>query len=167
MQVEAIRSRKTRMCRSVCRHHCGRSSTETLETKKLNRKLRHLALGVCLFASLSGCKQSSVDSLEGEYGVAEHGKIDPAVKVEKTDKGYVFDNYEGGRWHTATEIARPITPEEFEKIMGVKPQGSFVGYAAGLAIVAKVQPGLSVGDFKTSTGYMMLLPGGPIELTKM
>ncbi len=167
MQVEAIRNRKTHMCRTVCRYHCGRSSTETLETKKLNRKLRHLALAVCLLAALSGCKQASVDSLEGEYGVAEKGKIVPLIKVEKTDKGYVFDDYQGGKWRTGTEVARPLKREEFEQIMGAELQGPFDGLQTKMAMFAKVQPGFTAGDFKTSTGYMMAFALGPIELTKM
>ncbi len=145
----------------------GRSSTKPVEAKKLNRKLRYLALGVCLFAAMSGCRQSSVDSLEGEYGVAEKGKIVPLIKVEKTDKGYVFDDYQGGKWRTGTEVARPLKPEEFEQIMGAKLQGPFDGLQTKMAMFAKVQPGFTAGDFKTSTGYMMAFALGPIELTKM
>ncbi|HDR9038138.1 TPA: hypothetical protein ACU967_006908 [Burkholderia contaminans] len=133
----------------------------------MNRKLTYLALGFCMFAAMSGCKQASVDSLEGEYGVAENGKIVPLIKVEKTDRGYVFDDYQSGKWRTGTEVARPLKPEEFEQIMGAKIQGPFDGLQTKMAMFAKVQPGFTAGDFKTSTGYMMAFMLGPIELTKM
>ncbi len=112
-----------------------------------------------MFAAMSGCKQASVDSLEGEYGVVENGKIVPLINV--------FDDYQAGKLRTGTEVARPLKPEEFEQIMGANTQGPFDGLQTKMAMFAKVQPGFTTGDFKTSTGYMMAFMLGPNELTKM
>lgn len=128
------------------------------------KKLISAVLGAFI---LVGCNSSSVDSLAGAYGVQKNGQVQPVIKIEKTTAGYVFDDYRDGQWRTGTEIAQPMTKEEFEKLMGAKVDGTFVGIRTKGALVAKVPIGFSKGKFKTSTGYMMVFMFGTIELTKL
>ncbi|AJY30556.1 hypothetical protein BTM_1597 [Burkholderia thailandensis 34] len=124
-------------------------------------------LSVCIAVSLFGCKSDSVDTLLGSYGAQQNGKIQPVVKVEKTNAGYVFDDYVNGNWRTGTEVAEPMTKEDFEKLTGAHVSGEFVALKTKAALVAKVPAGFQSGKFKTSTGYMLIFMFGPVELTKL
>ncbi|MFP6557095.1 hypothetical protein WJ542_01960 [Paraburkholderia sp. B3] len=108
-----------------------------------------------------------MDTLQGAYGAEQNGKLQPVIKVEKTDAGYVFDDYQDGNWRIGTEVAEPMTKEEFQKLVGGPIDGSFLGLKTKMAMVAKVPAGFSVGKFRTSTGYMMVFMFGPVELTKL
>ena len=133
----------------------------------MNGKLACSLLVSCLALVLSGCKHESVDTLQGAYGAEQNGKLQPVIKVEKTDAGYVFDDYQNGRWRTGSDVVGPVTKEEFEKLIGVPVNGPFMGLKTKMALVAKVQPGFTAGKFRTSTGYLMVFMFGPVELTKL
>lgn len=115
---------------------------------------------------LWGCKQHSPETLEGEYGATQSGKLVPLIKVEKTGVGYVFDDYHNGAWRRG-DVAEPMTKDEFAKLTGTTVDGSFIGLKSKVAVVARVQPGFTAGKFKTSTGYLMVFMFGPVELTKL
>ncbi|KGV62942.1 hypothetical protein [Burkholderia pseudomallei] len=116
--------------------------------------------------ALWGCKQHSPETLEGEYGATQNGKLVPVSKVEKTATGYVFDDYHDGIWRTG-DVAEPMGKGEFAKLTGAPVDGAFIGLKSKAAVVAKVQPGFTAGKFKTSTGYLMVFMFGPVELTKL
>lgn len=117
--------------------------------------------------TLTACSSKRDESLVGIYGVQKEGKIVPIIKVEKTDAGYAFADNKNGQWRIGTETAQPMTKEDFEKLMGEKINGSFIGIKTKGTLVAKVPEGFSKGKFKTSTGYMMVFLFGPVELTKL
>lgn len=122
------------------------------------------ALGIA--CALWGCKKPSPETLEGEYGTTQNGKLVPVIKVEKTGGGYVFDDYHDGTWRTG-DAAVPMSKDEFAKLTGAPVDGSFIGLKSKVAVVAKVQPGFTAGKFKTATGYLMVFMFGPVELTKL
>ena len=118
--------------------------------------------------TLAACSSSNRDeSLVGIYGVQKNGKMVPVIKVDKTDAGYAFSDNKDGQWRVGTETAQPMTKENFEKLMGEKIDGAFIGIKTKGTLVAKVPEGFSKGKFKTSTGYMMVFLFGPVELTKL
>lgn len=130
------------------------------------KKLLGILIGL-LMVILSGCNRNSQDTLEGTYGAVQNGKVEPVIKVEKTAAGYVFDDYSNGSWRSDSDLAQPVTKDEFEKLVGGPVNGPFIGLKTRVALVAKVQPGFTAGKFKTSTGYLMVFMFGPVELSKL
>ncbi|MBB3260376.1 hypothetical protein F4827_005279 [Paraburkholderia bannensis] len=130
------------------------------------KKLSCMVLGL-LVATLSGCTRNTPDTLEGAYGAMQNGKVEPVIKVEKKASGYVFDDYSNGGWRSGSDLAQPVTRDEFEKLIGSPVNGPFIGLKTRVALVAKVQPGFTAGKFTTSTGYLMVFMFGPIELSKL
>ncbi|WP_343675405.1 hypothetical protein [Paraburkholderia heleia] len=130
------------------------------------KKLLCMVLGLFV-AMLSGCNRNSPDTLEGAYGAMQNGKVEPVIKVEKTASGYVLDDYSNGSWRSGSDLAQPVTKDEFEKLVGSPVDGPFIGLKTRVVLVAKVQPGFTAGKFTTSTGYLMLFMFGPVELSKL
>ncbi|KVE40913.1 MULTISPECIES: hypothetical protein [Burkholderia] len=131
------------------------------------KKLSCYALVLLVSIVLGGCKHDSADTLEGAYGATQNGRIEPVIKVEKTEAGYVFDDFQNGNWRTGVDVVEPATKAEFEKLIGAPVDGPFMGLKTKMVLVAKVQPGFTAGKFKTSTGYLMVFMFGPVELTKL
>lgn len=152
------------------------SSSSTRRPKKqMNRIFSGLASALLLATLLVACTKGdspsstiASDPLVGEFGIAQKGKIAPAFRVEKTDAGYIFSYEHKGSWEKSSQVAQKFPRELFEELMKSKTDESFTGLVDRVIMFAKVKPGFTAGNFKTSTGYMIIIMmGGPIEVVKM
>jgi hypothetical protein len=109
-------------------------------------------LSVCIAASLFGCKSDSVDTLLGSYGAQESGKLQPVVKVEKTNAGYVIDDYVSGNGRAETEVAAPMTKEDFEKLTGANVSGEFFWPQNEGCVGHESARGISIGEIQDFNG---------------
>jgi hypothetical protein len=90
------------------------------------------------------------ESLTGQYGAEDKGKMLP-----------------GNKWQVDKQTGRPLTREEFTKLVGAGIDVPFAGLVLGQTAFIKVPEGWQQGKFKTKTGYLFFTALGPIELTKM
>ncbi|AKM45333.1 hypothetical protein NL30_36440 [Burkholderia contaminans] len=141
----------------------------------MNRIFSGLASALLLAALLIGCTKSDApsppiasDPLVGQFGTSQKGVIVPAFKVEKTEAGYTFSYLHNGAWERNAQVAEKFPRELFEQLMKSKVDDSFTGLVDQEIMFAKVKPGFTAGNFKTSSGYMIIIVmGGPIEVVKM
>ena len=115
--------------------------------------MKRLALvGMMVFA---GCRAkvtpdqaqgfgSKVERLDGTYGVARGGIVEPALKVELTKTGYVFEERPHGEWETDPEVPHTATEEEVTRGVG-KVSVPVFGLATGRILLLKMPPGWTSG----------------------
>ena len=141
---------------------------------------RHSSLLLCAALLLTaGCKPPARDakaegfgtrpaSLEGTYGIKSGAVIEPVLKVEASKAGgYVFEERTTGEWATDSEPAHTATTQDFIRSFGGTTDAPVYGLATMKATIYKVPEGWSQGTFQTKTGYILITPGGPVELTKI
>ena len=77
------------------------------------------------------------------------------------------DRYKAGHWQIEKGIGRPLTKEEFAKLVGAGIDVPFTGIVYGGTALIKVPAGWQHNKFQTKTGYILLWLLGPLELTRM
>ncbi len=109
------------------------------------------------------------ESLTGQYGAEDKGKMLPFIRISHpTSSGpFVIEEFSGNKWRVDKETGRPLTREEFAKLVGSGIDVPFTGLVLGETALIKVPEGWQQGKFKTKTGYLFFTALGPIELTKM
>jgi hypothetical protein len=112
---------------------------------------------------------SSPDSLIGEYGMGDKGKTVPFIRISRPDSSgpFVIEEFTRDKWQVDKQTGRPLTHEEFSKLVGAGIDVPFAGLLLGQTAFIKVPEGWQQGKFKTKTGYLFFSALGPIELTKM
>ena len=112
---------------------------------------------------------SGPESLTGQYGVEEKGKTLPFIRISHPDSSgpFVIEEYAGNKWKVDKETGRPLTREEFQKLVGAGIDVPFAGLVLGQTAFIKVPENWQQGKFKTKTGYLFFTALGPMELTRM
>ena len=144
-----------------------------------------LATLLCLFAV--GCNSSAPkeqstakatvlhalsngpESLTGQFGVKDKGKTLPFIRISHPDSSgpFVIEEFAGNKWQVDKQTGRPLTREEFTKLVGAGIDVPFAGLVLGETAFIKVPEGWQQGTFKTKTGYLFFSALGPMELTRM
>ncbi len=112
----------------------------------------------------------SPDSLLGDYGVKVNQSVHPFLRITRSSgstSGYALAENNNGTWVPQKIAGRPLTKEEFSKLVGMGIDVPFTGIVFGQAALIKVPAGWHQSNFSTSTGYLFLSILGPIELTKL
>jgi hypothetical protein len=109
------------------------------------------------------------DSLIGQYGMTDKGKTAPFIRISRPDSSgpFVIEEFTRDKWQVDKQTGRPLTHEEFSKLVGAGIDVPFAGLLLGQTAFIKVPEGWQQGKFKTKTGYLFFSALGPIELTKM
>ena len=140
--------------------------------------LSALLLSTVMLLAL-GCKPGKQDaraegfgtrpaSLEGTYGIKSGAVIEPVLKVEASKAGgYVFEERTTGEWASDPEPAHTATTQDFIRSFNGTIDAPVSGLATMKATIYKVPEGWSRGTFRTTTGYILITPTGPVELTKI
>ncbi len=109
------------------------------------------------------------ESLTGQYGVVDKGKTLPFIRISHPDSSgpFVIEEFAGNKWQVDKQTGRPLTREEFTKLVGAGIDVPFTGLVLGQTAFIKVPEGWQQGKFKTKTGYLFFSLFGPMELTRM
>ena len=110
------------------------------------------------------------DSLIGDYGARGAKGVQPLMRVSHsggTTGMYKLEEKNAAGWKEDKAQGRPLTKEEFTKLVGAGIDVPFTGLVFGQAALIKVPAGWHQGKFSTSTGYILLTFLGPMELTKL
>jgi hypothetical protein len=109
------------------------------------------------------------ESLTGQYGAEDKGKMLPFIRISHPASSgpFVIEEFAGNKWQVDKQTGRPLTREEFTKLVGAGIDVPFAGLVLGQTAFIKVPEGWQQGKFKTKTGYLFFTALGPIELTKM
>jgi hypothetical protein len=112
---------------------------------------------------------SGPDSLIGQYGMVDKGKTLPFIRISRPDSSgpFVIEEFTRDKWQVDKQTGRPLTHEEFSKLVGAGIDVPFAGLLLGQTAFIKVPEGWQQGKFKTKTGYLFFSALGPLELTKM
>ena len=112
---------------------------------------------------------SGPESLTGQYGVEDKGKVLPLIRVSHPRSGgpFVLEEFTRDKWQVDKQTGRPLTQEEFSKLVGAGINVPFAGLVLGQTALIKVPEGWQQGKFKTKTGYLFFTALGPVELTRM
>ena len=125
--------------------------------------LRVLAL--CLLPLLlAGCRaerETKSARLDGTYGVAHAGTVEPVLQVQALpDGGYDFEERTNGEWKRDPEVPHVATEAELTKALGTVPSGAYVyGLATARAGVLKLPAGWTGAGVTTRSGYLLVSQG--------
>jgi hypothetical protein len=114
-----------------------------------------------------------LEDLEGTFSTMLYGEMLEKYRVNKTKNGYTLDEKKANKtklvWKDKFK-GMPlikVTKEQFEKMAKVKIKGHLIGLKQKNGfIILKASKGLTIGRFKTKTGYFAITPIGFMELTK-
>ena len=139
---------------------------------------------------LAGCKAKvmpdqsqgfgpKVVRLDGTYGVARGGIVEPVLKVELTKTGYVFEERPQGEWEMDPETPHTATEDEVKRGLGAVTVPVF-GLATGRMLLLKMPPGWTSGagvaglsgDAKkepvvTKSGFLIVSGGAMVAAEKV
>ena len=158
------------------------SSKQTSRVPKMKSRLALATLLCLLGIGCSAPKEQSTakatvlhalsngpESLTGQYGVEDKGKTLPFIRISHPNSigPFVIEEFAGNKWQVDKQTGRPLTREEFTKLVGAGIDVPFAGLVLGQAAFIKVPEGWQQGKFKTKTGYLFFSALGPMELTRM
>lgn len=109
------------------------------------------------------------ESLTGQYGVEDKGKVLPFIRISHpvSSGPFVIEEFTRDKWQVDKKTGRPLTRDEFSKLVGAGIDVPFAGLVLGQTAFIKVPEGWQQGKFRTKTGYLFFSILGPLELTKM
>ncbi|MGK8198555.1 hypothetical protein [Burkholderia cepacia] len=109
----------------------------------------------------------SADSIVGTYGVEDHGKVEPFVKVESTNGKYSLSEFHSGAWVPVKGDLRPFTKADLESFTKKKVDVPVDGiYNSAFALI-HVPKGWTDGSLTSKTGYFAIVLFVPVELQKL
>ncbi|MCK5896951.1 MAG: hypothetical protein KAG20_09100, partial [Cocleimonas sp.] len=134
-----------------------------------------IIIAIFIFISIlnSVVYANDLEDLEGTFSTILYGEMLEKYRVNKTKNGYTLDEKKAHKtklvWKDNFK-GMPlikVTKEQFEKMAKIKIKGPLIGLKQKNGfIILKASKGLSIGRFKTKTGYFAITPIGFMELTK-
>ena len=127
---------------------------------------------VCLTLLLAGCRgarELKSARLDGTYGVAHTGTVEPVLKVQALPGGgYEFEERTTGEWKHDPETPHVATEAEVTGALGSVPAGTYVyGLATSAAGVLKVPAGWAGAGVTTRSGFLLVSDGKVAEAEKI
>ena len=121
-------------------------------------------VGMLFGLMLLGCRgpqQTKSARLDGTYGVAHAGPVEPVLKVEAVPGGgYEFEERTMGEWKQDPETPHVATEAELASALGSVQQGSYVyGLATSSVGVLKMPAGWSGAGVTTRSGFLLVSRG--------
>lgn len=117
---------------------------------------------ICLGACSNGA-----ESITGTYGIEEHGKLEPLLKVESSGGTYSVSEYHAGKWTAVSAAVKPFVKTDLEQLTKHKVDVPVDGIQTNSFALIHVPKGWTDGPFTTKTGYFVFMLLGPVELQKM
>ncbi|EKS9798943.1 hypothetical protein QDD76_004936 [Burkholderia cepacia] len=115
---------------------------------------------------LAAC-HNGTEGVAGTYGVEEHGKVNPLVKVESAGDTYSLSEFRAGKWVPVKGVVKPFTQKDLETLTKHKVDVPVDGIQTNSFALIQVPKGWTDGPFTTRTGYFAILMFSPVELQKM
>ena len=114
-----------------------------------------------LLVGCRGAREVRSARLDGTYGVAHGGTVEPVLKVQAVPGGgYEFEERLAGEWKRDAETPHVATEAEVNRALGAVPAGTYVfGLATGSVGVLKVPAGWSGAGVTTKSGYLLVSRG--------
>lgn len=119
-------------------------------------------LALCLAAC-----NNHTDSIAGTYGVEEHGKVTPLLKVESAGDSYSVSEYHAGKWAPISATVKPFAKADLEQLTKHKVDVPVDGIQTNAFALIHVPKGWGDGPFTTKTGYFAFMLFRPVELQKL
>ncbi len=118
-------------------------------------------LGGVLLTGCRGTREIQSARLDGTYGVAHPGTVEPVLKVQAVPGGgYEFQERITGEWKRDPETPHVATETEVMQALGVAPGGVYVyGLATGAVGILKVPAGWSGAGVTTKSGLLLVSHG--------
>ncbi|WP_207002625.1 hypothetical protein [Trinickia mobilis] len=110
---------------------------------------------------------NNADSIAGTYGVEEHGKVTPLLKVESAGDSYSVSEYHSGNWVAISATVKPFTKADLEQLTKHTIDVPVDGIQTNSFALIHVPKGWGDGPFTTKTGYFAFMLFGPLELKKL
>ena len=119
------------------------------------------SFGLMLLVGCRGAREVRSARLDGTYGVAHTGTVEPVLKVEAVPGGgYEFEERTSGEWKRDAETPHVATAAEVTQALGAVPPGTYVyGLATGSVEVLKVPAGWTGAGLTTKSGYLLVSRG--------
>ena len=127
---------------------------------------------ICSLLLLAGCqgaREIKSARLDGTYGVAHTGTVEPVLKVQAVPGGgYEFEERTTGEWKHDPEAPHVATAAEVTQALGGVPAGTYVyGLATSTAGVLKVPAGWSGAGVTTKSGFLLVSGGKVVPAEKI
>lgn len=131
--------------------------------------MKKLFCAAILSLCAAACHNStdSTDSIVGTYGVEEHGKVTPFVKVEATGGKYSVSEFHSGTWVPIKADLRPFTKTDLESFTKKKVDVPVDGIYTNNFALIHVPKGWTDGSLTSKTGYLAIVLFVPVELEKL
>ncbi|WP_175927389.1 hypothetical protein [Burkholderia cepacia] len=134
--------------------------------------MKNLFCAAILALCATACHNSTdgtdnTDSIVGTYGVEDHGKVEPFVKVDVKDGKYTLSEFHSGTWVPTKGDLRPFTKADLESFTKKKVDVPVDGiYNSAFALI-HVPKGWTDGSLTSKTGYFAIVLFVPVELEKL
>jgi hypothetical protein len=114
-----------------------------------------------LMVGCRGAREIRAARLDGTYGVAHAGTVEPVLKVQAVPAGgYEFEERTAGEWKHDADVPHVTTAAEVTQVLGTVPTGFYVyGLATGSVGVLKVPAGWSGAGVTTKSGFLLVSHG--------
>ena len=117
--------------------------------------------GILLLAGCRATREIKSARLDGTYGVAHAGTVEPVLKVQAVPGGgYEFEERTTGEWKHDPQTPHVATAAEVTQALGNVPAGTYVyGLATGSVGVLKVPAGWTGAGVATKSGFLLVSQG--------
>ncbi len=124
---------------------------------------RTLCISLMLLGGCRGAREIKSARLDGTYGVAHTGTVEPVLKVQAVPGGgYEFEERTTGEWKHDPETPHVATEAEVVQALGSAPAGAYVyGLATGSVGILRMPAGWSGAGVTTKSGFL-LVSGGKV-----